>query len=106
MNVYYNPQDYGLEIVGELEWSEPCYDFDMTVVWKEKRGTYWIGDDSGCSCPSPFEDITEKDELDGPYTKDGVRSALKYRVQERCGPNYYGYPRAVMEKQVRELLSR
>jgi|SRR5687768_2287599 len=55
-DLYYNPDKFGLEVVVEVEWSEPCYDFDLTVVWIDKDGTYYWASDSGCSCPSPFED--------------------------------------------------
>ena len=57
-NVYYNPSDFGLEIVTEFELSEPCYSFDTVVVWANEKGEYFIDQDSGCSCPSPFEDST------------------------------------------------
>lgn len=53
---YYSPEAFGLETVGQIQWGEPCYDFDLTVVWKRKSdGALVYGEDSGCSCPSPFE---------------------------------------------------
>lgn len=104
-NVYYNPQDFGLEIVGEFEFSEPNWSFDTLVVWKEKRGRYWIGTDSGCSCPSPFEDITDVNDLDGPYTKDGLRKRLDFIVDERADDRW-GYSKAVLKKSASEILSR
>ena len=56
VNVYYNPEKFGLRIVGEIEWSIPCYSFDMTVVWQHiNSGQFYWASDSGCSCPSPFE---------------------------------------------------
>lgn len=55
-DLYYNPDKFGLEVVAEIVWSEPYYDFDLTVVWIDKDGTYYWASDSGCSCPSPFED--------------------------------------------------
>lgn len=57
-NVYYSPEKHGVTAVGEIEWSEPNYSFDLTVLWKAEDGTLYWGDDSGCSCPSPFEDIS------------------------------------------------
>ena len=65
-DIYYTPQNYGLEMVGEIERSDACYQFDLVVVWKQARGQYWIGQDSGCSCPSPFEYVNDVNELDGP----------------------------------------
>lgn len=104
-NIYYNPEDHGLEIVGEFDWSEPDYSFDMLVVWKEKRGQYWIGEDSGCSCPSPFEDVFDKNSLDGPYTKDGLRKRINFRIEER-GDDRYGYTKAQLKKFASDILSR
>jgi hypothetical protein len=63
-DVYYQSDKFDLEIVAEVEWSAPCYDFDLTVVWVDKEGTYYWASDSGCSCPSPFEDYNSLDSLD------------------------------------------
>ncbi len=54
-NVYYNPETYGLTIIGEVSWSEPPYGFDFTLVLMDEKGKLWWGRDSGCSCPEPFE---------------------------------------------------
>jgi hypothetical protein len=62
-NPYYSPEKFGLEIVGEAELSVPNYDFDMLVVWKDADGTLYYAQDSGCSCPSPFEDYNSVDDL-------------------------------------------
>ena len=105
-NVYYNPEALGLEMVGDVEWVGASYEFDMTGVWKEKRGVYWIGDDSGCSCPCPFEDTT-KDDLAGPYNKAQLKERLENLVDERAGDGgYYSRSRADLMKDVREILSR
>jgi hypothetical protein len=107
-NPYYKPEAYGLEIVGDIDWDQESYEFNMTVVWKEGRGKYYIADDSGCSCPSPFENVTSKDELDGPMNKRSLESALRYRAKTnaRGDDGYYGRPRAELEKEVRELLAK
>lgn len=62
-NIYYNPEKFGLRIIGEIE-KEPEYDFDMLVVWQHNDGRLFYGQDSGCSCPSPFEDYGSLEELD------------------------------------------
>lgn len=63
-NVYYDPADFGLTTVGEVEWTDESYEFDLTVVWKDVDGNLYWADDSGCSCPSPFEDFSTIDQLD------------------------------------------
>jgi hypothetical protein len=106
-NIYYSPQDFGLELVGTMEWSEPNYSFDMLAVWKEKRGRFWIGQDAGCSCPSPFEDIRDVNELDGPHTKDGLRKRIDFLIEDRTNTGYlYGYSKAQLKKFASEILSR
>lgn len=57
-NIYDDPQDFMLQAVGEIQWGEACYDFDLTVVWKRDiDGALVFAEDSGCSCPAPFESL-------------------------------------------------
>jgi hypothetical protein len=63
-DVYSAPEKHGLELLGEVEWTEGSYEFDLTAVWKDKEsGRLFWASDSGCSCPSPFEDFTSRDQL-------------------------------------------
>jgi hypothetical protein len=55
--MYYDPEKFGLTTIGEIDWSSGSYEFNLTVVWKRNAdGTFVYCEDSGCSCPSPFED--------------------------------------------------
>lgn len=59
MSEYYNdpvnsPEKYGLELVGQVEWSSGYYEFDTTAVLKNADGRFCYAEDSGCSCPTPF----------------------------------------------------
>jgi hypothetical protein len=55
-NIYYDPDKFGLTPVGEIDWSSGSYEFDYTVVWKrDLDGRFVYAEDSGCSCPVPFE---------------------------------------------------
>lgn len=63
VNVYYDPEKLGLEIVDELDYGA-SYEFDKLVVWRRKSdGELRWGTDSGCSCPTPFEDIDGFEDL-------------------------------------------
>ncbi len=55
-NIYSNPEAFGLRIFGEVD-SGGGYDFDKLVVWQDlgTKELLWAHD-SGCSCPTPFED--------------------------------------------------
>lgn len=59
---YNHPEKHNLEIVGEIETNE-SYAFTMLVVWKNKDGELFYATDSGCSCPSPFEDLNSEADL-------------------------------------------
>ena len=64
-NVYYDPQDYGLQEVAEISYTDGAYEFDLRVVWGHKEtGKLYTARDSGCSCPSPFEDYRSLEALD------------------------------------------
>jgi hypothetical protein len=64
MNIYSSPEKFGLRVVGEAEFSSGCYEFDTSVVWQDvETGDLYVADDSGCSCPIPFEDIGRGDLL-------------------------------------------
>lgn len=57
--LYYQPEDSGLEPIAEYDLYEESYEFTIVAVWRETAtGKLWVGSDSGCSCPVPFEDHT------------------------------------------------
>ncbi len=58
-NPYYDPEKSGLVKVGELDEAELSYEYNTLVVWRhEPSGRVFYARDSGCSCPTPFEDYT------------------------------------------------
>ncbi len=77
-NPYYNPENLGLEIVEQLN-PNMSYEFDMVVVWKaiESGNLYWAAD-SGCSCPTPFEDYNSIEDLN-PFNYEEIERAVKDR---------------------------
>lgn len=87
MNIYYSPEQYGLETVGQVDWSDEPYQFDMTVVWRRVAdGQLFYASDSGCSCPSPFED-TGVDDL----TAASMFEISTYLIETgKKQTNYYG----------------
>lgn len=68
-NPYYRPSLWGLESVGEIELWPPCWSFDTLAVLKGDEG-YYIGTDSGCSCPTPFEWYHSMADFTGPLTAE------------------------------------
>lgn len=56
-NIYYNPEGSGLEKLVELDEPDLSYEYNTLVVVRhlESRRLFFA-QDSGCSCPTPFED--------------------------------------------------
>lgn len=51
------PEKFGVEIVAEYE-TGGSYEFCTTLVVREvATGHLYAAHDSGCSCPTPFEDL-------------------------------------------------
>jgi hypothetical protein len=86
MSLYYNPEECGLTQVGEIEWGDANYSFALTVVWKDEYGNLYRADDSGCSCPTPFEDYHTVDDLIATNAAD-----LQTYLEERNRENLEGY---------------
>lgn len=63
MSLYDSPEKYGLEIVAELSDNNLSYEYDITVVWKDDANRVFWAADSGCSCPTPFEDYRSLDDV-------------------------------------------
>jgi len=61
---YYQPEKFDLVPVAEIDYSDGNYCFDIRVVWKHSSGDFYTMRDSGCSCPSPFEDYTKLEDLE------------------------------------------
>lgn len=102
---YYQPEAFGLTTVGEVEWSEPDYSFDLTVLWKDAAGTLHWADDSGCSCPSPFEDYTTLESLET-GTFHEFASHLNARLAQMRGSEFQTRDVIHAEPQVVDLLAK
>ena len=102
MNVYYDPEQLGLQTVGEISFDDDSYQFDMGVVWwhPEQRRFYYA-EDSGCSCPSPFEDFTTIESLGEPLDLGGLTAKLR-----ALRPKEYGYPDEPLPVRVSRVLQR
>jgi len=58
MDIYYHPDKYGLQEIGEINFSSGEYEFDILALWRNQDRTVVYAADSGCSCPAPFENLT------------------------------------------------
>lgn len=64
-NPYYNPENFNppLKMVACLSLNDEAYQFQLRCIWRAKDGTLYTAYDSGCSCPTPFEDITSLSDM-------------------------------------------
>lgn len=62
-NPYSSPELFGLELIGTLSEEDLSYEFNEFAVWKNKKGELFYAQDSGCSCPSFFEDFDGEETL-------------------------------------------
>lgn len=64
----------GLERLGEVEVDNEPYSFNLIGLWKGAEG-YYLGTDSGCSCPTPWESYAKAD-LTGPLTAEQAKEEV------------------------------
>ncbi len=55
MNPYYDNEKLGLEIIS-FDQPDLSYEYNTLCFWATKDGKVYSASDSGCSCPTPFED--------------------------------------------------
>jgi hypothetical protein len=76
--IYYDPEQYGLTTVGEISFDDGSWQFDMGVVWwHPERHVFFYAEDSGCSCPSPFEDYHSVESLGQPLNLSALIAKLR-----------------------------
>lgn len=82
-----NWRELGLEEVVNIDWSDACYQFDMTIAYYQPAtGKFFWADDSGCSCPSPFEDYGNLDQFES-GTAWQLRNHLLDRYKDQIDPS-------------------
>lgn len=107
---YNQPEHYGLEVIGSIDWNEEPYEFDMTALWRHRESRrFYISSDSGRSCSSPFEDLESADVAEVisqlehvpslswlNTTLDGINAGSSHRQRYdqaqilRCGSEIHG----------------
>lgn len=84
-------RDLGLTEVGEADLSAPEWSFDLIGAWKDANGGIYISTDSGCSCPTPWENHGQLDDFTGPLTK---AQAIEEATSLWKGDRDFGYDSA------------
>ena len=111
-NIYYHPESYGLKIFAQTSNPALDYAFSMFVIWVNEAGDLFYGEDDGCSCPAPFEDIYEIEALDTIIGADGLKAFFDALTGwgKRNSTDTYGDSCIVdttkMRRKVREYMTR
>lgn len=62
--LYSTPEGQGFRTIATACWSEESYQFDVTVLFQHiASGAFYLGSDSGCSCPAPGENWSTMEDL-------------------------------------------
>lgn len=113
-NIYYSPEAYGLKALVDVDFAD-SYEFDILVAFVDPvTSVLYIGSDSGCSCPSPFEEhdkysfepCTSMRDVQAYLDKHYAFQASKGRLEEEemeAEQNGYSYSRNEREKKLRIL---
>lgn len=99
-NIYYSPEKFGLTVVATVD-NADSYEFNMFVIFEDKDGIPYYASDSGCSCPTPFEDIRLSD-----LKKIDMNS---FRAFQEALKNHYKITKSdisEVEKKVKDLLKK
>ena len=91
LNPYRSPDLWGCEMICNHDLEEDEYSYDIVAVLHSSDGFY-IGTDSGCSCPSPFENYRSLSQFTGPLSAEQCAeeyTSLWFRAIGNSGDNSY-----------------
>lgn len=81
-----NPAACGFEILDELDDPNACYSFDTIIAFRDlKTGAVYVVNDSGCSCPTPFEHVKSLADMTRVNNVDDARAFV-----QAAQPSYEG----------------
>lgn len=94
-----------LDWLGDIDLAEPDWSFDLLRIYRRKSdGVYLWATDSGCSCPSPFEDIPIKEFAEA-NSAAALLSAVDETLRTYGNSSYRGAVSYVdLRSQVRKVL--
>lgn len=91
LNPYRSPDLWGCEMICNHDLKEDEYSYDIVTVLHSSGGFY-IGTDSGCSCPSPFENYRSLSQFTGPLSAEQCAeeyTSLWFRAIGSSGDSSY-----------------
>lgn len=91
-DVYHQPEHFGLTPIDTLDLDNEPYQFHYLCVWKHEDGRVFWAEDSGCSCPSPFENYRSLESLEHLKEIEPLKRRLKGREEETKQYKYRYFP--------------
>lgn len=86
-NPMYNPSSCGLVLIDSLDHAD-SYEFNTDVIFKDiETGALYYAHDSGCSCPTPFEDVNSLSCMEIITSRQRLTAVIK-EVQSRHESEY------------------
>lgn len=82
-------EKFALDCVASFDDPDSSYTFDQFKVFKRQSdGALFWGTDSGCSCPTPFEDVKSVDDLNAitPNGWEAFKTAFENYGNQRSEP--------------------
>lgn len=86
-----DPQPTGYTRIAEVEWRDESWQFDLTRVYRHDSGGIFYAEDTGCSCPIPFEGTTV-DELKQITRMQDWYDHVTARIITKDPSDEYQYP--------------
>lgn len=100
MTPYHDPEKFGLTLVGSIDYRD-AYEFDIVAVFRDQQGRLGYLQDSGCSCPMPFENKGVNDLV--LCTPNELHAALKERAEENV---YFDEDTSQYDAAILELMKK
>lgn len=85
----------------ELELAYESYEFFLVGVWINDAGDYYLGTDSGCSCPTPWESY-RPEALTGPLTYEQAAEEIT-SLWDIAETEYVSRPEGVLEEFLEQI---
>lgn len=103
-NISYYPEEFGVKELDQFDLSDGGYRFEYVTVWQSLADprTLYIGKDSGCSCPSPYEDVQSLADLER-LNPDNPKPQIEalFRLDEQN----YSHSAAVLNQAVSSMVA-
>lgn len=87
INPYYYPENLGLKLKS-FDDPDALYQYNTICFWITPKGHVYYAEDSGCSCPTPFEEQCSSNDL-----KEFQRTTTRVNSMQKALEFFRGWNR-------------